>query len=277
MKYLFGFLALLLVGVWLAVFQLPDSNLHLIACDVGEGDAILAIYGDTQILTDAGPNNRVLDCLARHIPFWDKEIEVVVLTHPDKDHYGGLAELFKSYQVDNFLINRQSVYTETRSAGTEQSEVLKGPAGGTKIIGAGTKVRAGKISLDILWPEDLLPDKSDQSNESSIISLLSFGSFAALLTADMPSSVSDRLVPRLALGIDYLKVPHHGSKNGLTASLLEVMKPKVAVISVGKNSYGHPAEETLKILRDNDIKILRTDEVGDIEVVSDGMKFWLIK
>ncbi|MFH1863991.1 MAG: MBL fold metallo-hydrolase, partial [bacterium] len=75
--------------------------------------------------------------------------------------------------------------------------------------------------------------------------------------------------------IEYIKVPHHGSKNGLTQKLLEAVVPKLAVISVGKNSYGHPSGETLKILRDYDTKILRTDQLGDVEVISDGEKFWV--
>ena len=75
-KYLFGFLFLASVSVWLATFSSQDKNLHLIACDVGQGDAILAVYGNTQILTDGGPGNAVLSCLEKYMPFWDREIEV---------------------------------------------------------------------------------------------------------------------------------------------------------------------------------------------------------
>ena len=82
-KYTFYLLLLLLTGVIIALFQLPDQNLHIIACDVGQGDAILITYKDSQILTDGGPNSKVLTCLGRHMPFWDRSIELIVSTHPE--------------------------------------------------------------------------------------------------------------------------------------------------------------------------------------------------
>lgn len=274
-RYIFGLLFLILFAVWLAVFSLPDDKLHLIACDVGEGDAFLATYGNIQVLTDGGPNSRVLDCLAKYLPFWDRKIELVILTHPDKDHSAGLIEVFRRYQVDNFLYNGQV-------SGSQIYGVLEKEVGGKgvrkQVAAQGTKVRVGKIYLDILHPAG--GEQAGEDNAYSIVSLLSFGNFKALLTGDMTSEVSDSLaVSQLALSanrrVQYLKVPHHGSKNGLTENLLSATQPKVAVISVGKNSYGHPHEETLKILRNYDIKILRTDEVGDVEVVSDGEKYWI--
>lgn len=278
MRHFLGFLALAVVAVWLAVFSLPDDNLHLIACDVGEGDAVLVIYKNIQVLTDGGPGNKVLDCLARYIPFWDKEIEVVILTHPDKDHYAGLAEVFKRYQVDNY-------FTNGFDSGSQGYQALKKPVGSQQVLKTGTKIRVGKIQLDILHPpgeigSQLAGEKAKEDNSNSIVSLLTFGGFKALLTGDMDSTVSDglaagRLAPSTGRGVNYLKVPHHGSKNGLTENLLKAIEPKVAVISVGKNSYGHPAEETLKMLRDYTTKVLRTDEMGDIEVISDGRNYWL--
>src|SRR5688572_14767306 len=106
MKYVFSLLVLVAIMVWTVVFQLPDDNLHIIACDVGQGDAILAIYKDVQILTDGGlPNGKVIECLSKHVPFWDDRIEVVVNTHPQLDHYGGLTSVFKKYNVDYFIAN----------------------------------------------------------------------------------------------------------------------------------------------------------------------------
>ena len=111
-------------------FYLVDSkNLHLIACDVGEGDAILAVYGKTQILTDGGLGTKVLECLGKYIPALDKEIELVVLTHPDEDHYQGLIEVFKRYKVDSFLTSKAT----SDSQGYGLLESLVG-GGGTKVI-----------------------------------------------------------------------------------------------------------------------------------------------
>ncbi len=265
-RYIFLFLVLLVFLVWLAVFQLPDKNLHIVACDVGQGDAILAVYGNIQILTDGGPDNKVLDCLGRHTPFWDREIELVVLTHPEKDHYGGLIEVFRRYKVNNFLYNKIS-------SGSQGYKVLEKEVGssGVNLItpDVGKVIRVGLMSLDILHPSKEFESK--QTNNYSIVYKLRYGDFEALLTGDIEQSISDQLAENSEIGkVEYIKVPHHGSKNGLTENLLKAVMPKVAVISAGRNnSYGHPHEEILKILRDYDTKILRTDEMGDVKIIVD--------
>lgn len=104
-KYIFGFLALILVTLWLAVLASPGQNLKIIACDVGQGDAILAISGSDQVLIDGGPGKAVLNCLNKNMPFWDRKVEGVVLTHPQKDHYGGFTDVFKNYEVELFIAN----------------------------------------------------------------------------------------------------------------------------------------------------------------------------
>jgi len=272
-KYILGFLLLTTVSIWFAVFQVNDSDLHIIACDVGQGDAILATYKNIQILTDGGPaNNKVIGCLSKHMPFWDREIEMVILTHPQADHFGGLTEVFRRFKVKNFI-------GEQVDASSSAYSLLKSLVGGsgTKVIvpKTGMKIRYNSIYLDIVWPQEGLT--SSELNDYSIVFVLTYGGFEALLTGDIgPDKTGEILATGLINKVNYLKVPHHGSKNGLTKELLEVSEPEVAVISVGKNnSYGHPHEETLKLLRDKDIKILRTDEKGDIEVVNDGKKWWI--
>lgn len=279
-KYILLFLVFVALIVWFGVLATPEKKLHLIACDVGQGDAILAVYGNIQILTDGGANNKVLDCLGRHMPFWDRTIELVILTHPDRDHFKGLIEVFRRYKIDNYLYNGLK-------SGSLEYQVLENEVGGggikTMIAREGLLLGVGEIRLDILSPtqEQLrsLSTKIMEKNEYSIVSILSLGNFNALLTGDVENAVLDRIAEQLALGAkrewEYIKIPHHGSKNGLTQKLLDVVKPDLAVISVGNNSYGHPHEEMLKILRDSDTKILRTDEMGDVEVISDGEKFWV--
>ena len=111
------------------------------------------------------------------------------------------------------------------------------------------------------------------------MALLRLGDFDALLTGDISPEISDIVAGKLeekgSPSIEYFKVPHHGSKNGLTPELLEVAMPKIAVVSVGKNSYGHPSGEIIKMLEARSIKVLRTDEVGNVEVVTDGESYWL--
>jgi competence protein ComEC len=300
-KYFLILLALLTSLVWLALITFPDKDLHLIACNVGQGDAVLAIQGNTQILIDGGADKKVLDCLARHLPFWDRKIEVVVLSHPQKDHFGGLIEVLKIYDVDFFVAT-------TLDSGAQEWGVLKELVGsrGVRVFNpvSGHRLRVGLIYLDIVWPtQEFLATnlgKKDEAfvrqtegvlgtdasgkdpNEFSVVAILRFNEFDALLTGDIGPEISSVLARQLATRdiklIEYIKVPHHGSKNGLTKELLDTVDPKVAVISVGKgNSYGHPHEEVLDMLSSRNVKILRTDEVGDVIIETDGRNITIIK
>ena len=267
-KYTFYLLLLLLTGVIIALFQLPDQNLHIIACDVGQGDAILITYKDSQILTDGGPNSKVLTCLGRHMPFWDRSIELIVSTHPDSDHSTGLVDVIKRYKVGSILVNPVD-------PGTDIYRLLKNTVGGRGVSVINPKegmvLRLDLIQLDILSKYNA--NKTD-TNYNSIIYKLEFSNFSGLFMGDIPPSVSDELSERVER-VNYIKIPHHGSANGLTLNLLKAVMPKVAVISVGaKNQWGFPAPSILQMLTDNNVKVLRTDLMGDVEVITDGEKYW---
>lgn len=262
-------LILILFGVWFSVFTI-DTNLHIIACDVGQGDAILIQKVNTQILIDSGPNRRVLDCLGKHMPFWDRTLELVILTHPDRDHSGGLVDVFNSFKVANFLTNdlANPIFSN------EYIGVLRNVVGGsgTTVIypDEGMVIRLGMIYLDILHPsKDFV---SSKTNDYSIVNLLTYGDFKAIFTGDIEDKISDTmsLHPKIQT-VDYIKVPHHGSKNGLSEKLLQATMPRLAIISVGgKNNYGHPHQEVLDLLNKYKVQILKTDLSGDVEVITDG-------
>src|SRR5258706_9424918 len=300
-KYTYTVLVFLAAFLWLAVFQLPDANLHIIACDVGQGDAILAVYKNIQILTDGGiPNGRVIDCLSRHMPFWDREIEAVVNTHPQLDHYGGLIEVFKKYKVDYFIGNGLD-------ASASEYQVLKKEVGGrgASVINpvTGTIIRSGLMSYDIFWPSfaflasegipypenklSTFVSKRDP-NDFSVQAILSLGKFDSLLTGDIGENMSDQVIKEFTLStsrrVEYIKVPHHGSKYGLTPDYIkaivakEGLAPIMAVISAGKNNrYGHPTRLILDLLKTYGIKTFRTDLDGETEVVTDGKRYWITK
>jgi len=296
-KGVFLFLFLVCLLSWLAFFSTLNGNLRLIACDVGQGDALIVVFRKTQILIDTGPDEKVVDCLSKNIPFWDKKLEIVILTHPQKDHMGGISAVLKAYEVDNLLMPQID-------PGTFQFEVLKNTRGGRvrRVVFPDnrTKIRIGLIYLDIVWPspdflqEKLLRDEEEKVsflgeelifykskeniNNFSIVAVLKFGDFESLFTGDIEDSVSDKVAEIIERknyhqAIEYIKVPHHGSKNGLSKNLLLASSPKVAVISVGKNSYGHPSKEVLSILGDG-IEVLRTDQEGDIVFETDGKRYW---
>jgi competence protein ComEC len=287
-KYIFSVLTLAMVAVWMAVFVSPDKNLHLIACDVGQGDAILAVYGTTQILVDGGSNNKVLACLERYMPFWDRKIEIVLLSHPQLDHFGGLSEVFRRFQVQYFVAT-------SLDSSSQSYQALKTMVGGTNtevvFPTTGMVIGTNSLYLDIVWPSDsfLLAEgaSSDSKvlgaftskrdpNEFSIVANLRLGKFDALLTGDIgPKTIEEIIKTGKIHDVEYIKIPHHGSKNGLNQELLDASLPEIAVISVGKNSYGHPNKETLELLEKAEILIKRTDIDGDIEVISDGRDWWL--
>jgi competence protein ComEC len=277
-KYTFGVLFLILFCVVIALFQLPDKNLHIIACNVGLGDAILITYGNTQILTDGGPDKSVMSCLGKYMPFWDRNIELVISSHPDADHLTGLVDVLKNYTISELLIN-------PIDPGTSVYEVLKKEVGGRGIPVIepveGMKLRVGLIYLDTLSPSENLKSqisylKSGETNLFSVIYLLTYGQFSAFMPGDAPPEVLDSLVVKQSVGpVNYIKIPHHGSVNGLTENLLKTLVPKIAVISVGKNSWNFPRPEIIDMLGKYGVKILRTDQLGDIEVITDGTKFWI--
>lgn len=300
-------LALLLVLVWVAIFQLPDNKLHLVFCDVGQGDAILISYRATQVLVDGGPNNKVLNCLAENMPFWDRTVEMVVLTHPQADHFTGLIDVIERYRVEQFVIN--SIVYESAGFWEFYQALLAEEA---KIYSpqAGDKIRLGPIQFLVFWPKEELGDSrmwlasqgdtsdgdpkgllrgggiderkaqilgavtySGNLNETSIVLKLSFGSFDAFLTGDIGVKTESQLD---LSDIQVLKVAHHGSKYSTSEEFLKQAQPELAVISVGKNRFGHPTNEVIKRIRELGIRLLRTDQEGEIEIISDG-KNWRVK
>jgi len=107
-------LLLAVVTIWAAVAALPDKNLHVVFCDVGQGDAVLVKMGTSQVLVDGGPDNKVLECLARNMPFYDRRIEVVILTHPQADHMNGLVDVLERYTVLRFINPKSQIYMPAR-------------------------------------------------------------------------------------------------------------------------------------------------------------------
>jgi competence protein ComEC len=288
MKYLLTSFFLVLTLIIGSFSQLPDDRLHLIFCDVGQGDAILAVKGKNQVLIDGGPSQKVLECLSNHMPFWDKEIELVVLTHPEYDHITGLVSVLERYSVKQILAN--SLVTDTGVFSKFRDLVIAGkiPVYSPK---NGDKIKIAEMELDVLFPLEKMGNevvwKSDQPqdvmgisaysgnlNKTAIALELRDQNFKAILTGDLGVEEENQISVE---PVDILKVGHHGSKYSSSLSFLEEIKPKLAVISVGaNNSYGHPATEILQRLNDLGIKILRTDIDGEVEVVSDGVT-WKIE
>jgi competence protein ComEC len=239
----------LLVLFWVT---LPTQKVEVIFCDVGQGDATLIVSKNWQMLIDTGPKNKkVLNCLENNLPFWDKKIEVVMITHGDNDHSGGLEDIKKYYKIE------QEIYSKN----VNQYDVIKN----------------NLITFEVLNPEKKIEIDMD-NNQNSIAGILKYWSsdlkreVKIFMAADIDIETEQRLVWKKILRpvedrVDILKVSHHGSKNGTSEEILNILKPKMAMISVGaKNNFGHPTKEVLDRLKEKGIEIRRTDQNGEIKI-----------
>ncbi len=274
-KYLLGGALIGFILLVAAFVSLPDGNLHLVFCNVGQGDAIYIRTPNGQdILIDGGPNDRVLSCLGEHMPFYDRTIELMALSHPQADHLTGLISVLERYSVNYFV----STGLENQSEGYKKlMSLIRNKKVQVKNEAVGGKIDLDNLRLITFWPDNRVLGLSNtgDANEASLVLGLSYGQFSALLTGDAGQDVQKEisLTSRIGL-INILKVPHHGSKTALMENFLSEIRPQLAVISVGKNSYGHPTKETLELLNNVGSKILRTDRDGEIEIVSDGGSWW---
>ncbi len=243
---------MMLLGLW--VWSINNSQTKLIFCDVGQGDGILLVQKNLEILIDTGPDNKkILNCLDRHLPFWDKTIEVLIVTHSDGDHSGGLKDVLRSYKIVNIFSD-------------EQLEALNEQNIYSKKLYATDMVNVGLINYEVVNPEKN-KENVQGANEGSIAGILTYKDKKILLLADVPAEVEQKMVWRKMLNqkINVLKVSHHGSETATSDELLEETNPSVAIVSVGKNNrFGHPRKEVLEKLNKRGIKTLRTDESGEI-------------
>ncbi len=290
-------------GLMLAIFgviKYPDQLFHVVACDVGQGDSILIYRRFSQILIDGGANDLVSDCLLKYIPWFDKKIELVVLTHPQEDHMKGLIEVIENYDVGLFLtsggINDTNTFWKLK-----ENMVLREIE--SRVVGLGDKLKVGEISLEVKWPEKpsisgevweqissrdewnkyvklddevVLGAASNNPNDDSVVFEVKYGKVSALMTGDIGVKQEQAL---LSMGVitpvNVLKVAHHGSKHSSGKEFIEETRPKWALVSVGENNrFEHPSGDVLMYLDMVGAKILRTDENGTLELVSDGELFW---
>src|SRR3989304_51220 len=213
--------------------KLNDQRLHLVVCNVGQGDAIyIKTPSGKDILVDGGPNDLVLNCLTSNMPFWDRTIDLVILTHPDADHITGLIPVLERYNVLHFVTSKTSkstaIYKNFLKALENEDLELK-------YVFANDKINFGDgVVSKIIWPSfgslNSQVIKESDGNDYSVIQLITYGNFKALLTGDAGVFTVDKIV-KDAGDIDVLKVPHHGSKTGFSSLFLENTRPEDGLIS----------------------------------------------
>ncbi len=262
----------LTVSICLAWFQVPDSALHIFFCDVGQGDAFILKYRNLTVLVDGGPGKDVLTCLDTALPFWERDIDLLVLSHPHADHVTGLVHVLENYRVRNALLAFSPYSSEVYSAFLNTLVSNNIP---TIKAFQGQVIVLEPLCLEVVWP----PKFCYQSdiNYCSVVVDARYKQFSALLTGDFSNEAQKSFL--ILSGFDntnVLKVPHQGAQDSLYSELLLQSEPELAVISVGANNrFGHPSRETLKMLQDFGVTVKRTDLDGTIEIVSDGSNWFL--
>ena len=255
-----------------------DGLLRVSYLDVGQGDAtFIESPSGMQVLIDGGRGGAVLPALGREMGFFDRDIDVVLATHPDLDHIGGLIDVFERYKVATIMMTENESDTPAAElfaarVQEEGANVVYVRRGEIIDLGSGAM---GSTTLTILFPDR--DPTNFESNASSIISRLTYGSSEFLFTGDAPKEIEEYLVSlgTNTLASDVLKVGHHGSRTSTSEVFLSAVAPGLAIISAGKdNTYGHPHKEVVERLEAYGATQKNTADSGSIFLLSDGVTIW---
>ncbi len=242
--------------------SIVNQETEVVFLNIGQGDAILIRQGNTEIIIDGGRTSKeLLARLGRHIPFWDRKIEFVLATHPDADHIGGLPALLRTYTIEKVFTT--GAESETETSRLFQEGIIRATGQGpTKVFrGAEITFPQGGV-LTIEYPLAVIPKNTViDTNEGSIVARFTYGETSFLFTGDLPKE--EFALPN-ERPVTILKAAHHGSRYSTSDAFLEMIQPREAVISVGKNNYGHPSPDVLNRLRSRGVILHRTDEEGDV-------------
>lgn len=249
-------------------FEVLNSNLKVHYIDVGQGDSTLVQVDNKNMLIDAGPGTEKEKIINYLKEVGVSKLDYVIATHPHEDHIGNMAYIIDGFEIGEFIAPKATSTTKTfeNMIKSLQAKNLQ-----IKVPNVGDKISLGAAQLVILAPNS---NNYENLNNYSIVAKLKYGNRSFIFTGDEEDiSEGEILAKQLDLSADVLKVGHHGSKRSTTEQFLKAIKPKYAVISVGKdNNYGHPDKEVLYKLKNNNTDIFRTDEQGTIVAESDGSK-----
>lgn len=259
--------------VWSLVFASSEEVfLTFWMLDIGQGDALFIETPDHyQILIDGGPNANVVQKLGEIMPFWDRTIDLVVLSHPHVDHVSGLIEILKRYEVAAILESNAAYETNEHElwqrARSEEGALFYSAE-------QGMRVEAGRYaSISVLHPFSRADNRRFKNvHDANVVLMLDYGDTEFLLMGDAEDETEHALIERgLLQDIEVLKVGHHGSRTSTSPAFLSVIQPEIAAVSAGeKNRYGHPAKDVIERLQAFGVEILRTDLSGSIRLQSDG-------
>lgn len=266
--------ALMATGVLIYISWPRESGILKVSfLNVGQGDSILIQTPNQQdILIDGGPDLSVLDQMGQELPFYDHDIEIMVLTHAHADHVIGLIEVMKRYDVDQiFYSGKVADYSSGFVEFLKTSDEKSIPR---QAVILGDKFTLGNnLELEVLYPkEDLSGQTFENLNNTSVALRLVYGETEFMLTGDAEIEEEQKIMTTgKNLESDVLKAGHHGSKTASSDEFLNKVQPQIAVIQVGEgNSFGHPHFKTLLTFERRGVKIFRNDQCGTITIKSDG-------
>ena len=276
--------ALLIIGIasWAASSASVDHHDRLAVkfLQTSHGEAIfIETPNGTRVLVDGGGSpSQVADILSSQMAWLDRHIDIVMLTHPDADHVGGLPQVLKRFQVDTVLHpgleTSSQVFSEWQSAIENHDNatvVWPGMA-----IGIDTDIYLEVISAGCDGMT-ICPD----TNDASIVARLNYRGVSFLLTGDIEHAAESRIAASVRnLLSTVLKAPHHGSTTSSSRAFVDAVDPTVVVIAAGtENRYGHPHPSVLAQLHGTlgEDRVLRTDQLGTVELQTDGERLWMIR
>ncbi|KKR05290.1 MAG: late competence protein [Parcubacteria group bacterium GW2011_GWC2_39_14] len=285
-KYLLGaFVSILLLFAlvyWGEVSSITNDGqsskvkeLEVDFLNVGQGDAIYIRTPDNvDVLIDGGPDNSILNELGAVMPFWDKEIDLMILSHPHSDHVAGLVEVLRRYKVKKILYTGVIHTAPDYLAWLKEIKDRKIPL---EIVNKKSEIMIGSsVKLELLYPQkSFLNQRVVNLNNTSIVARLVYDQTSFLFTADIEKEVEQELLryDEEIFDSNVLKVAHHGSESSSSLEFLLAVSPTLAVIQVGdENSFNHPHGKTLFNLKNLPSVIYRTDTQGRIAMISDGQK-----
>lgn len=274
--FFYGVLFSLAGVIWIGFLGLPSGLLEVSVLDVGQGDAIFVRTPTNQkILIDAGPASNLLAPLSSRLGYFERRLDLIVLTHPDLDHIAGFSEILRRYEVANVLLT--GVVHETAAYGDilDQFSDQKIPvhfARADRDFDFG-----GGVTFDIVWPtKDFVGLDPVNNNMTSIVGRLTYGETSILLTGDAEKEAEEYILLTPAnLASSALKLGHHGAKTSSSEDFLNAVNSKIALVSAGlDNQFGHPHAEVLERITNQNV--YSTIENGTVTLVSDGAK-WMVE
>lgn len=273
--YMKGLVTVGALGLIVATLFIPQPQDKVVFLDVGQGDAILIQKGTQQVLVDGGLGMVVLRRLREELPWFDRKIEVVVATHPDRDHLEGLLHVMERYEVALVLLPQMPSDTQLQAIWLNELKSLVEQKRTSYRFGwAGQELEMNGVKLTILGPwregERIVAPQS-KTNNAAVLARVDFptageaSGMSFLLTSDAEAPVEKMLVGNGSeIDVDVLKAGHHGSKTSTTLELLKAASPAAVVVSVGAdNRYGHPHAAVMDRLKT--WPVWRTDRDGSVK------------